>query len=181
MVNVSHREQIILELVRRLKSALHPIPIIRGYEHAVVEKIPSITIIEMPANSGEDRPNGTYQKTLPLQIQFYAKTLKHADKMPAANIAIENIRSAIELDSHFAIDGNKNNVNKYLCESYREIEVADGISTSDDIVVFILYEFKYYEQHKGFIIEETERTLESIMNYIESPGKPEITQDFEVP
>lgn len=175
---ISHREKIILEFIRRLKVALHPIPIIRGYEHAVIEKYPSITVIELASKSGQNIGVDSYEKILPLQVQFYGKVLKHADKMATAGVVIESIRVAIELDSYFAINADKNNVDKYLCQSYKEMEISPGISTSDVIVVFILYELKYHEQHKGFIIEETERTLESIMNYIEAPDEPEIKQDF---
>lgn len=175
---ISDREKIILEFIRRLKSKLHPIPIIRGYEDAVIEKYPSITVIELTSKSGKNIGTDSYEKTLPLQIQFYGKVTDHDKKMPVANIVIENIRSAIELDPYFAIDADETNTDKYLCQSYKEIEVTPGILPSGVIVVFILYEFEYYEQHKAFVIEETDRTLDSIMNYIEAPEEPQITQDF---
>jgi hypothetical protein len=140
-----NREDIVLEMLSRLKTGFPSIEVVRGTLGAETNDFPSIFLfedVERFIRSGTRR-RGIYTRTLPLVIDYLFKASSQDDAMSEGNHHLRDIVKAIEKDEFFK------NEKKILCINYSMVE-ADIIPYHDDIVdVNLVYNMEYKDNFMG--------------------------------
>jgi hypothetical protein len=143
---LERREEIVQEMLSRLKTAFPHHEIVRGTLGAETEDFPSIFLfedVERFQRSATHR-RGMYLRTLPLIIDYLFKASSKEHEMKEANQKMLDVVKAIEQDDFF-----RTSKSKILCVNYSMVE-ADIIPYHDDVVdVNIVYNMEYKDNFMG--------------------------------
>lgn len=142
----SRRDAIIAELKNRVAAAKwqNKVPWIYEGDGGIenVEQFPSVFLYEMEeqVNSSDVYRKGLYQKTLPIQIEYFIK-ITDRKKIPAEGRKIIKLLSdSLELDDRFS-----NLTIQYYMAGNTIVEMRDGV-----VDVVVLYEFVYADKFMGY-------------------------------
>jgi hypothetical protein len=143
---IEARENVVLEMLSRLKTAFPHHEIVRGTLGAETEDFPSIFLFEDVERfiRTATRRRGMYLRTLPLVIDYLFKASSKEKAMKEANQKMLDVVRAIETDEYFM-----NSKKKILCINYSMVE-ADIIPYHDDIIdVNIVYNMEFKDNFMG--------------------------------
>ncbi len=159
---LTRREQILAELMRRLRCITDPrtskhILVEFGYDGIDVNQVPKIVIFEDSETVIEVK-RGIYEKTLPMQIEYFKNCSKPADIPVTGNRMLAEVTAAIEIDERFFIDGQPAEQatpsvqGQGLVRSYQQtrndiIEVANPHRA----LLIVWYSFVYWTCRPGVI------------------------------
>lgn len=142
----SKREAIIAELRRRVAEAKwqNSTPWIYEGDGGVdnVEQFPSVFLYELSEQvaSSDVHRKGLYQKTLPIQIEYFIK-ISDRKKIPAEGRKIISLlASSLELDDRFS-----DLTIQYYMVGNTIVELREGV-----VDVVVLYEFVYVDRFLGY-------------------------------
>lgn len=140
------RDAIIVELKKRLAEAKwqNKVPWIYEGDGGIdnVDQFPSVFLYELEeqVNSSDVYRKGLYQKTLPIQIEYFIK-ITDRKKVPAeGRKIIKLLTSALELDDRFS-----GLTIQYYMSGNTIVEMRDGV-----VDVVVLYEFVYADKFMGY-------------------------------
>lgn len=142
----SKRDAIIAELKKRVDGARwqNKVPWIFEGDGGIdnVEQFPSVFLYELEevVTSSDVYRKGLYQKTLPIQIEYFIK-ITDRKKIPAeGRKIIKLLSSALELDDRFS-----DLTIQYYMTGNTIVEMRDGV-----VDVVVLYEFVYVDKFMGY-------------------------------
>lgn len=149
---MSKREEVIVELKRRIRVKLPTVPIIEGTGGiwgVWDRKIPCVHIFELPSVRVLSKP-GVYLVEFPVQIEFINKLTKQDACYTEGRTKLTILQTAIELDERFTKDRllrtqSLDLVHTYFCG-------ADKIAVPLPNVVdaAVLYVFKFSDTFYGY-------------------------------
>jgi len=145
---MSKRDDLITELIRRLKSSFVGTRIYAG-DGGVWGKwgraLPAIHYYESPADMTLKRP-GVYDITLPIQVEYFVRLGKKGDLFPEGREKLGELQAALELDERFKSDDTGQElVYTYSMVANEIVEVLDHV-----VGVAVIYEFKFTDVFLGY-------------------------------